>query len=82
MIGVQPFQNRPKCPLLRFPQAEPLGRCFLATRLAILDEIAEIDHLVRGRRGQLILVPIRDAAGEFAGRHAQTEMAQTSDSSP
>ena len=41
MIGVQPFQNRPECPLLRSPQAEPLGRGFIATRLAILDENGE-----------------------------------------
>ena len=62
MIGVQPFQNRPKCPLLRFPQAEPRGRCFLATRLAILDKdgeravtqrqpIARVHHIRRAMSG-------------------------------
>ena len=41
MMGVQPLQNCSKSTFLRCPQAEPLGRRFIATRLAILDQDGE-----------------------------------------
>src|SRR5438045_459901 len=38
MMGVQPFQNRPKRPLLRSPQTLAFRLCLIAAWLAILDQ--------------------------------------------